>query len=157
MPRGPSAVSRHGRRFETAEVCETAHDGYGSPRDPKTDALTCRWSRHWLHRGSWCGAGTAVLAFWAWCSPSSGRQARRARSRVAASEPRHPACGRDTGSRRMSAVFVEYFRAPDRATAARAGWRGIAGSRLDGFRTGLMPEVEMGMLLALAQDRPWTA
>jgi hypothetical protein len=57
----------------------------------------------------------------------------------------------------MSAVFVEYFRAPDRATAARAGWRGIAGSRLDGFRTGLMPEVEMGMLLALAQDRPWTA
>jgi hypothetical protein len=56
----------------------------------------------------------------------------------------------------MSAVFVEYFRAPDRATAARAGWRGIAGSRLDGFRTGLMPEVELGMLLALAQDRPWT-
>jgi hypothetical protein len=53
-------------------------------------------------------------------------------------------------------VFVEYFRAPDRATACRARWRGIAGSRLDGFRTGVMPEVEMGMLLALAQDRPWT-
>jgi hypothetical protein len=53
-------------------------------------------------------------------------------------------------------VFLEYFRAPDRATAARAGWRGIARSGLDGFRTGLMPEVEMGMLLALAQDRPWT-
>jgi len=57
----------------------------------------------------------------------------------------------------MYGVLIEYFRAPDRATAVKAGRRGVAGSRLlDGFRAGIMPEVEMAELLALAHDRPWS-
>jgi hypothetical protein len=56
----------------------------------------------------------------------------------------------------MWAVLVDYFRAPERATAVRIGRRGLTEGRpLDGIRTGIEPEVELAMFLALALDRRW--
>jgi hypothetical protein len=64
--------------------------------------------------------------------------------------------GPNAGSSRMEKCVREYFRASQRAAAARAGRRWHDADRAGRVRTGLMPEVEVGMVLALAQDRQWT-